>query len=173
MAGEATPERSARPTEVTVISITMAGPPPRRGRPLREQLSRIAVRHKALTALAVTLAVAALATIGATSLERGGPSRPTAVQVPAGQRAQIAAALGYPYPLRCLSITISTGAPDYARADIDRTNGCGRYRGYINASLHRVGGAWRLTLDEGQLFVPNSLLRPCSPGATACGRPSG
>jgi hypothetical protein len=30
----------------------------------------------------------------------------------------------------------------------------------VNASFHRVGGAWRLVLDEGQLFVPNRLLRP-------------
>jgi hypothetical protein len=169
MAGEATTERPTRPPELTVISITILGPPPRRGQPLRERLSRIT----ALAVVALTLAVAALAAIIGAPLLRGEPGRPTAAQVPRAQRAKIAAALGYPYPLRCLSIAISTGAPDYARADIDRTNGCGRYHGYINASLHRVNGSWRLTLDEGQLFVPNSLLRPCPQGATACGRPSG
>jgi hypothetical protein len=169
MAGEATPERPTRPPELTVISITILGPPPRRGRPLRERLSRIT----ALAVVALTLAVAALAAIVTTAMLRGESSRPTLAQVPRAQRAEIAAALGYPYPLRCLSITISAGAPDFARADIDRTNGCGRYRGYVNASLHRAGGAWRLTLDEGQLFVPNSLLSPCQPGATACVRPRG
>ena len=173
MASEATPQRATGLPEVTVISITMVGPPPARGRPLRERLPRIIVRHRALAAVAVTLAVAALAATIASALWGAAPVRSTAAQLPAGQRTQIAAALGYPYPLRCLSITVSPGAPDYARADIDRTNGCGRYHGYINASLHRVGGAWRLTLDEGQLFVPNSLLRPCSPGATACASPRG
>jgi hypothetical protein len=172
MASEATPDRPTRPPELTVMSITMVGPPPGRARPLSERLSRTTVRRRALAAVAVTLAVAAAA-IATTALLRGGPSGPTAEPVRPGQRAQIAAALGYPYPLRCLAITISASAPDYARANIKRTNGCGRYHGYINASLHQVDGAWRLMLDEGQLFVPNSLLSPCPRGATVCASPRG
>ena len=127
--------------------------------------------------LATALAAAALAAMITTALWLSEPTRSTAAlrsaQLQPGQRAKIASALGYPYPLRCLTITVSVSDPDYARADIDRTNGCGRYRGYINASLHRVDGAWRLMLDEGQLFVPNSLLSPCRPGRSGCARPAG
>jgi len=81
------------------------------------------------------------------------------------ERAAIAAALGYPYPLRCLRITVAAGSPDYARVNVERPDGCGRYRGYLNATLHRIGGSWRLVLDEGQLFVPNSRLAPTAPPA--------
>ena len=66
----------------------------------------------------------------------------------------------------------STSNPEYARAAVDRTKGCGRYHGYLNASLDRVDGTWRLVLDEGQLFVPNSLFTPCRPGPAGCGQRS-
>ena len=164
MAREETPERSTRPPEVVVISITVMDPPPVRGRPLRERLAGISVLRRALLAVAVVLALAALGAIVTNALQSSRTTPPAgarpAQQVQSGERAEIAGALGYPYPLRCLTITISASNPDYARADVDRTNGCGRYRGYINASLHRVDGAWRLVLDEGQLFVPNRCLSP-------------
>lgn len=162
MAREETPERPTRPPEVIVISITVMDPPPVQARPLRERLAGIGVPHGALTAVAVTLALAALGSIIMTAVLSSGARRSAGARrterVEGGERAAIAGALGYPYPLRCLTITISATNPDFARADVDRTNWCGRYHGYTNASLHRVDGAWRLVLDEGQLFVPNSLL---------------
>jgi len=111
----------------------------------------------------VALALAALGTLIATaspgsSTSRRGSARPA--QARAAEKAAIAAAFGYPYPLWCVTVAVSATDPDYARAFIDRTKGCGRYHGYINASFHGVAGAWRLVLDEGQLYVPNSLLTP-------------
>jgi hypothetical protein len=73
----------------------------------------------------------------------------------ASNAASVAAAFGYPYPMRCLKITIS-GA--FARAHVIRSGGCARYRGYLNATFHFLDDHWRLVLDEGQLFVPNALL---------------
>jgi hypothetical protein len=154
-------KRSPRPAEVTVISITVMEPPPGRGGRLRERLARITLRHRALTVVAIALALAIAASVaaavrsGETTRAAGAPS----AHVSRGERAAIGGALGYPYPLRCVTITISASNPDYARADVESTNGCGRYRGYVNTSLHRVDGEWRLVLDEGQLFVPNALLR--------------
>lgn len=144
------------------MSITVTDVPPVRARPFGERLAGIRVRHVARTAAAVALVLAA--TLGITlALQSGQKSRRAGApraRVSGAERTAIAAALGYPYPVRCLTITISDTNPDYALANVDRTNGCGRYHGYLNASLHRVDGAWRLLLDEGQLFVPNSLLAP-------------
>jgi hypothetical protein len=162
MAKEETAERSTRSPEAIVISITVMDPPPSRGRPFRKRPGHVSVLYRALTAVSAALALAALGAVITTALPTNRATRPAgtprAPQIPYGERAAIAGALGYPYPLRCLTITISATNPDYARADVDRTNGCGRYRGYINASLRRADGTWRLVLDEGQLFVPNSLL---------------
>lgn len=74
------------------------------------------------------------------------------------ESAKIAAAFGYRYPRRCLTITLFPGSPDFAHAHVDRTGSCARYHGYLNATFHLVDGTWRLVLDEGQLFVPNSSL---------------
>jgi hypothetical protein len=68
-----------------------------------------------------------------------------------------------------LSVAISAADPDYASADVDRREGCANYHGYVNASFHRVDGVWRLILDEGQLFVPNGLLRSAGAGALGAG----
>lgn len=165
MADEQAPERSIAPSDVTV---TITVPGRTRGGQLRERLAGISGRSRTRTGLAFLVGLAALAAIIAIAL----PSSPT-IQ-PAGasraeqdaaqgvERAAIAAALGYPYPHRCLKITISADDPNYARANVERTSGCLRYDGYVNASLHRVRDTWRLVLDEGQLFVPNSHLRPVS-----------
>ncbi|MBV9423947.1 MAG: hypothetical protein JOZ98_13615 [Solirubrobacterales bacterium] len=72
--------------------------------------------------------------------------------------AGIAAAYGY--PSRCLRVTISASDPNAATARVNRAGPCARYRGYVDASFHRIDGGWRLVLDEGQLFVPNNLLAP-------------
>jgi hypothetical protein len=110
---------------------------------------------------AVAIVLAAL--VIALELNGGQPTRAVGArhaELTDVQRTAIAAALGYPYPLRCVTITIYDTSPGWARANIDHANGCGRYHGYLNASLHQVDGAWRLVLDEGQLFVPNSRLVP-------------
>lgn len=83
------------------------------------------------------------------------PATKAATSVTAKERAAVAAAFGYPYPLRCLNIAIY-GA--FARAHVDRTGTCAQYRGYLNATFHLIDGRWRLVLDEGQLFVPNAQL---------------
>lgn len=173
MANERTPERSTGPPEVVVISITAVEPPPVRGRRIGGRLAGIKMGHGARMALAIVLVFGALGAIVAATGRTTRTGRSTGArraQVQGGERAAIAAALGYPYPLRCLTITIFAGTPNYARTEVDRTNGCGRFHGYLNASLDRVDGAWRLVLDEGQLFVPNSLLTPCRPGRAGCPR---
>ncbi len=163
MEGGDTPRRSTGPPEVVVVSITVTELPPAGARPLRGRLGTTRVHHRARIALGMVLALAALAAMIVLGAQSNRVSRPVGggrARVPAGERRAIAAALGYPYPPRCLTITILDSRVDYARANVDRANGCGRYRGYVNASLGRVDGVWRLVLDEGQLFVPNSLLVP-------------
>ena len=148
------------------MSITVVDRSRNRGRLGRERRLRgISVHHKALTAVAGSLALAAVGAIITTALlsnrTTGSHGARSAARIPYGERAAIVGALGYPYPVRCLAITISAATPDYALVDVDRTRGCATYRGYVNASLHRTDGEWRLVLDEGQLFVPNSLLGAC------------
>ncbi len=150
---------AVEPPDVDVISITVTKLPQTLGRPLRKRLVAIRV----LTAIAIAIAGAGLGAIIASTLQRNRTNAAASTgraRVPVGERTAIAAALGYPYPPRCLTITISDSSPDYARVNVNRTSGCGRYRGYVNSSLHRVDGGWRLVLDEGQLFVPNILLAP-------------
>jgi hypothetical protein len=129
------------------ISVTV--PPRAHARPLRRRLARGPL------VLAVPVAVAI--TAGAVLTATGGRYRGAA---PArGNRAAAAeVATAYGYPSRCLTISFSPGDPEYARAQVDRTAVCARYRGYVNASFHRIDGSWRLELDEGQLFVPNAAL---------------
>jgi len=169
MGRENPPRSSIAPSEVTV---TITVRPPAREGSLRQRLAAISRRRRGRGALGVALAVAALGAIIATGVQSGRTSRAGAgrAQVRDAERAAIAAAFGYPYPRRCLTITISTSNPDYARADVGRAKGCRRYYGYVNASFHRVAGAWRLLRDEGQLYVPNSLLRPCRGGQAGCAR---
>jgi hypothetical protein len=180
MAEKGTPVRSPEPSEVRVTFV----PSPVRDRARGERLAGVVPRG-ARTPVAVALALAALAAIVPAALRVGGTTRPAGArraQVQSVERAvraavaaggAIAGAFGYPYPRRCLTITISAGSPDFARASVDRSAGCGRYHGYVNASFHLVDGGWRLVLDEGQLFVPNSRLTPCAAGPAGCARGGG
>lgn len=175
MADKGTPARSPEPSGVTVTFI----PPAISDSSRRERLASI-VPRRARSPLGVALALAALAAIVPTALEISQTTRPADAdrgQVQSVQRAAraaiaaggaIAGAFGYPYPRRCLTITISASSPDFARARVDRSGGCEHYRGYVNASFHFVDGGWRLVLDEGQLFVPNSRLTPCDAGRVGC-----
>ena len=56
-------------------------------------------------------------------------------------------AAAYGYPQRCLSITIFPEYPEYARADFDHSQPCGRYSGYSTAIFLRVDHTWRLVLN--------------------------
>lgn len=169
MANEKTRERSVGPSEVTVTITVM---PPARDHRRRRERATGGRWHRARIVLATALLLALLGTaIAALNSSRTSARAGTRLaRSLAAEKAAIAKAFGYPYPLRCLTITIAPGNPDYARADVYRTNGCGRYRGYIHASFHRVHHTWRLVLDEGQLFVPNSLLMRT--GQTQAERPA-
>jgi hypothetical protein len=169
MAKEKAPERSTVPSEATVMTVTITVPPQVRRRPLRERVRGIGVLHRPRTALAVALGLAAQGALIATAMQ----SSRTRAHAQDSERAAIAAAFGYPYPPRCLTVTISASNPDYARVTVARRKGCGRYHGYVNASFHQVVGMWRLVLDEGQLFVANGLLTACRAGRAGCARSGG
>lgn len=157
------PDHPSAPPDVRVEAIAITVVPAAQGHLLRRRLVRVKVRHAVRVVGWVAFALAALGTLIATALPSSSASLTGSAglaQARASEKAAIAAAFGYPYPLRCLTVTVSTSDPDYALAFIDRTKGCERYHGYINASFHKVAGSWRLVLDEGQLYVPNSLLTP-------------
>lgn len=103
-----------------------------------------------MAALALAVAVSAAVAI---IILAGGRS-PVAV-TPATEATEVATALGYPYPMRCLRITTYESFP---RAHIARTGGCARYRRYLNASLHFIAGHWSLVLHERRVFVHSALL---------------
>ncbi len=157
MANQRTPDVSGRlavePSQVQ-ISITVA---PGRGARIRRRFSGRGPLVGVRAVGGLLIAIAALgAAAGALEGARGS-SRDRAS--PANHAAAAGVAAAYGYPLRCLTVTISAGYPAYAAAHVDRGRGCARYHGYVNASFHRIDGSWRLLLDEGQLFVPNDLLR--------------
>ena len=163
MGSEQLPEHSSEFADVRVEAIAITVVPAVHGHSLRRRLARVKVRHQARVVLCAAFALAALGTLIAITWPSGSAGRRGSVaryQARAPEKAAIAAAFGYPYPLRCLTVTVSASDPDFARAFVDRTKGCGGYHGYISASFHRIDGAWRLMLDEGQLYVPNSLLTP-------------
>lgn len=108
------------------------------------------------------VALAAIALSGrATRVREAQPAPALSVT----ERTAIARALGYPYPLRCLTIAVFADDADYATAKIDRGSSCARYRGEIYGSLHRVDGTWRLVLDEGRLYIPSGPRLSASKGA--------
>ncbi len=145
---------------------------------IRQRLAsiRVLADRRALVALVLGAAALAAITEGAlpaarTSAPSGARARQARDAAPAPRPAPDAGPAGiaaaYGPPVRCLSITIAANNPTYARAHVDRRSACARYHGYVNASFHWIGGAWRLVLDEGQLFVPNDLLAPCGAPRTA------
>jgi hypothetical protein len=154
-----------QPDSPTRLQISVTAVPSARARRLWQMRAALGRAPRALPALFALVAVG-LAAILAGALQTSARSahRPSARVARGAVTAAVAAAFGYPH--RCLSIAVSPADPDYASAHVDRKGGCARYHGYINATFHRVDGEWRLVLDEGQLFVPNSLL---APGKTASG----
>jgi hypothetical protein len=155
----------------SVVQITVTFPGSTGGDPRWERPASFRTAWRALTPLIGVLVVVAFAGISTYAVQRGrtgAAGGAGADRVHRAGTAAVAAAFGY--PPRCLTITISSASPDHATAHLDRGAGCANYHGYVNASLHRVDGVWRLVLDEGQLFVPNSLLIPCRVGRAGCAR---
>jgi hypothetical protein len=158
MAHEEVPNaRDPRPDLPSQVSIAVTVVRTERGRRLKELCARLVSAPRSLSAV-VALAAATLAAAALLHSSRTNAVTRTATAKQRAATRTVAAAFGYPQ--RCLSIAISAADPDYASAHIDRRGGCANYRGYVNASFHRVDGVWRLVLDEGQLFVPNRLLTP-------------
>ena len=114
-----------------------------------DRARRMPKRYVIAALVCVSAVSAAIAVLGAAA------GRSPATGLSAREAAHVAAAFGSAYPRRCLAIA-SYGS--FARAHVIRTGGCARYRGYLNATFHFIGGRWRLVLDEGQLFVPNADL---------------
>ncbi len=141
---------------------------------IRQRLASIRVLAEIRALVALALVAAALAAIterarpaARTSAPSGARARHVRDAAPAPDAGPAGIAAAYGPPVRCLRITIAASNPTYARAHVDRRSACARYHGYVNASFHWIGGAWRLVLDEGQLFVPNDLLAPCGAPGTA------
>jgi hypothetical protein len=145
------------------VSVSVTHVPADRARRLRVMWTRLA---KAPRSLRVVLPLAAVMLVAVVAIliarNQTGPASGPAGAAQRADTAAVAAAFGYPQ--RCLSIAVSAADPDYASAHVDRTGRCTTYHGYVNASFHRADGVWRLILDEGQLFVPNSLLTPARAG---------
>ena len=130
------------PSEVQVTFLpSPQGPAP------RKRIARIPRLASVAAIIALVLVVTAIGgvLVGASMGGRGAAVR-TAPPL-AHQRGPAGVAAAYGYPLRCLSVTISSGYPAYARADFNRALQCGRYHGYATAIFHRAGGAWRPVLD--------------------------
>jgi hypothetical protein len=118
------PEPSIAPPDVRVVAIAITVVPAVHGHSLRRRLARVKVRHRARVVLCVAFALAALGTLIATTWPSGSANRRGSAglrRTRASQKAAIAAAFGYPYPLRWLTVTVSASDPDYARASVDRT----------------------------------------------------
>jgi hypothetical protein len=143
-------------TSITVVDLT-----PARRRPLLARLTAIRIRRGGVVAIVLAAGLVAVVAF----VLSGRPSQVHHAAEPGyGERAAVARALGYPYPLRCLTIAVFADDPTYATAEIDQSNSCARYRGDIYASLHRIDGTWRLILDEGQLYVDESAVPTAGSG---------
>jgi hypothetical protein len=124
--------------------------------------------------VAVLVVVAAVAAIAATI--SSGPAGRSRSRAREGVATGVAAAYGY--PARCLSVTISSVDPAFARADFNHASPCGRYAGYPTAIFHVVQGSWRPVVvavsypcpAKGIPAAVQAQLAVC-PGATRSGRP--
>jgi hypothetical protein len=173
MARKKKSEGAARPPAMIVTSITVVDLPEPQRHSLRARLAGTAVAHGARRRIALGAVLVLIGAIASAVLLSGrSPGAHRASPLPRSERAAIASGLGYPYPLRCLTIAVSAADPDYATAELDRTGACAQYRGYIYATLHRTRGTWQLLLDEGQLYIADRLLsRQPTAGSGAASNP--
>ena len=141
-----------RPPEVQ-ITVTVLP----RARRFRERSARSAagacMHGRAIAAAAIVIAAALIiAAPGPDSAGVGGGARTG--------RSYATIATAYPYPSRGLLIKISAADPSYARADVTRRSGCGRYCVYDGVILHRVSGSWRIVLKTANYSCPVASLPP-------------
>lgn len=108
---------------------------------------------RALASLAIVGAGVAAVVVGTLASAPRGRSGSLAGHRPRATTAATVAA-AYRYPSHCLSVTIATGDPAYARAWLDRASPCWRYGAYVTAVFHRVGGFWRQVLDASVYACP-------------------
>jgi hypothetical protein len=94
-------------------------------------------------AAVIVAAAVVVALAGSPSGGRSHADRPAPRESPLAGPTGVAAAYGF--PARCLSITISTAHPAYARADFNH-GACGSFAGYVTAIFHRVAHEWRPVL---------------------------
>jgi hypothetical protein len=154
MAKDRAPEQSGglvqAPSSVKVT--VMRGP----GRIGRERVRRTSTAAKALrrapisarvlVIVAVALVVVTIGAIVVAAPAGHGTSALPKVSALTRDPGPAGVAAAYGYPLHCLSVTISTRNPAYARADFDRGTQCGRFHLYVTAIFHRADGAWRRAL---------------------------
>lgn len=168
------PGREGWPDPPSEVRVTVFQDPSDRG-----LFSRLSIRELKLERRR-SYVVAALAVVGAVgaivAMTLGGPARPSHSRRRQGGATGVAAAYGY--PTRCLSVTISSIDPAFARADFNHASPCGRYAGYPTAIFHVIHGGWRPVLEAVSYPCPatgipravQAQLAVC-PGATRSGRP--
>lgn len=113
MAEEKAPGRSVGPTDVEVISVTISVLPADERRPLKERLAGLGVLGRGRAFVAAGVALAALGAIVAAGSESSHGRRPPRVDRADLNGTRSASVSGYPYPLRCISMTISDIKPVY------------------------------------------------------------
>jgi hypothetical protein len=144
MAQERRPNQSGRLTQTpSSVQVTVLPGPRGRG---RLRIRRTSIIAHVLVIAGVVLLVVTIAAIAAGALGGERASEPPEPSALARNPGPAGVAAAYGYPLRCLSVTISTKDPAYARADFDRNTQCGRFHLYVTAIFRRVDGAWRRAL---------------------------
>lgn len=153
MARKRTPDRSPPlddpppSVEVTILS-GASGPTP------RERIAAGARTAPRRWVIGFVLVIVAAGALIATSLPAESGSGAQGVSARAHEPGAAGVAAAYGYPLRCLTVTFSRVDADYARADVEHTGQCWRYRGDVLAVFKRVAGAWRALLRGGIYSCP-------------------
>ncbi len=146
-------ERSPRATPLpSQVQVTVLADP--RPRPLRHRITGASTPIKALATGGLALLAAGAVAIIVSSLTGGRAGAPGAVPALAREPGPAGVAAAYGFPTRCLTVTILSRDPDYARADFNRGSECGRYNGDVTAIFERVGGAWRPVLHAVEYACP-------------------
>jgi hypothetical protein len=135
------------------VQVTVLPGPGGRGRERdgRRSIAETALRRAPIfaTVLVIIAVALVLVTIGAIVVaapRSRGTNAPAEASALARNPGPAGVAAAYGYPPHCLSVTISTRNPAYARADFDRGTQCGRFHLYVTAIFRRVDGAWRRAL---------------------------
>ncbi|MBV9425967.1 MAG: hypothetical protein JOZ98_23885 [Solirubrobacterales bacterium] len=146
---ERSPWATRLPSQVQVTVLADPRPRPRWGR-----IARAPTQVKALAAGGVALLVAAIIATVVASLPGDRVGGPGAVPALARLPGPAGVAAAYGFPRRCLTVTVLSRDPGYARADFNRGTECGRYNGDVTAIFERVAGAWRPVLHAVEYVCP-------------------